>query len=90
MRNLSYEVDNILIVNDAINICSSEKFLKDDDKIKVDIVLKGRERQHPEKAAEMINKFIDSLKALEGLNVVAEQSLTRQGGRFNIVLMNKK
>lgn len=30
MRNLSYEVDNILIVNDAINICSSEKFLKDE------------------------------------------------------------
>lgn len=30
MRNLSYEVDNILIVNDAINRCSSEKFLKDE------------------------------------------------------------
>jgi translation initiation factor IF-3 len=68
----------------------AEKFLKDDDKIKVDIVLKGRERQHPEKATEMINKFIDRLKAVPGLNVVTEQSLTRQGGRFNIVLMNKK
>lgn len=68
----------------------AKKFLKDDDKIKVDIVLKGRERQHPEKATEMINKFIDKLKAIPELNLATEGTLTRQGGRFNIVLTNKK
>jgi translation initiation factor IF-3 len=68
----------------------AEKFLKEDDKIKVEVVIKGREKQHPEKAVEMINRFIDSLKAVAELNVVVEQGLTRMGGRFNIVLMNKK
>jgi translation initiation factor IF-3 len=68
----------------------AEKFLKDGDKIKLEVVIKGRERQHPEKAEEMIQKFIAGLKAVPDLNVAVEQSLTKMGGRFNIVLMNKK
>jgi len=71
-------------LNQAIN------FLKDDDKIKLEVILKGRERQHPAKAEEVIYKFIDQLKATEGINAVTEQPLTRMGGRYNIILMNKK
>jgi translation initiation factor IF-3 len=68
----------------------AEKFLRDGDKIKLEVVIKGRERQHPEKAEEMIYKFIDKLKAIADMNVVPEQVLTKMGGRFNIVLTNKK
>jgi translation initiation factor IF-3 len=66
------------------------KFLKDGDKIKLEVVLKGRERQHPEKAEEVIQRFISGLKAVEEINAAIEQPLTRMGGRYNIILMNKK
>jgi translation initiation factor IF-3 len=68
----------------------AKEFLADGDKIRVDIVLKGRERQHPDKAEEVIFNFREKLKESEGLNVVEEQALTKQGGRFSIILMNKK
>ncbi len=66
------------------------KFLEKDQKLKIDLVLKGRERQHPEKAKETINRFIETLEKNKDLNVIAEQPLTKQGGRFSIILMNKK
>jgi translation initiation factor IF-3 len=65
-------------------------FLEDDDKIKIEVILKGRERQHPEKAEEVIYRFIDQLKAAPSINATVEQSLTKMGGRYNIILMNKK
>jgi translation initiation factor IF-3 len=68
----------------------AEDFLKEGDKIKLEIILKGREKQHPGKAEEIIYKFIDRLKANPDLNATIEQSLTRMGGRFTMVIMNKK
>jgi len=67
----------------------SEKFLSKGNKLKIDLVLKGRERAHPEKARETINNFIQSLQKNEGLNIVEEQPLTKQGGRISIILVNK-
>jgi translation initiation factor IF-3 len=71
-------------------LAQAEKFLRDGDKIKLEVVIKGRERQHPEIAEEVIFRFVNKLKAIEGINAVVEQSLTKMGGRFNIVLTNKK
>ena len=68
----------------------AKKFLEKGNKLKIELVLKGRERQHPEKARETIQRFIESLKQFENLDIIAEQDLTRQGGRFSIVLVNKK
>lgn len=65
------------------------KFLSKGDKLKIDLVLKGREKQHPEKAREIITDFVQKLQKTEGLNVCAEQGLTKQGGRFTIILVNK-
>ncbi len=73
-----------------IRIRQAKKFLEKGDKLKVELILKGRERQHPEKVREKIQEFIDALKSYEELNVVEEQPLTRQGGRYNIILVNKK
>ncbi|MDD5032056.1 MAG: translation initiation factor IF-3 [Patescibacteria group bacterium] len=67
----------------------AKKFLSGGDKLKIELGLKGREKQHPEKAREVIMDFIQKLEKTEGLNVFAEQGLTKQGGRFNIVLANK-
>lgn len=68
----------------------AEKFLSKDNKIKVELFLKGRERQYPKKAAEIVNNFVDELKKNEDLNVDIEQPLTKQGARFTIILTNKK
>lgn len=68
----------------------AKKFLEKGDKLKVEVILKGRERQHPEKGVEAINNFIAALKKVEGFNIIPEQDLTKQGGRFIIILVNKK
>ena len=59
-------------------------------KLKIELTLKGRERQHPQKALETINGFLKKLEDSENLSLIREQDLTRQGGRFTIVLANKK
>ncbi len=71
-------------------VTQAKEFLSKGNKLKVEAVLKGRERQHPEKAEEMIKKFIGSLKQEQGLNIEIEQNLTKQGERFNIILVNKQ
>ncbi len=75
-------------INMRIN--QAEKFLFKDNKIKIELILRGRERQHSRKAVEIIDNFVDTLKNKEGLNIEIEQALTNQGGRFTIILINKK
>jgi len=67
----------------------AKKFLLKGNKLKLELVLKGRERQHPAKAAETINEFVKKLEEIEDFNIIREQDLTKQGGRFTIVLVNK-
>lgn len=74
----------------GLRVSSAEKFLSKDNKVKVELILRGRERQYPQKASELINKFVVRLKANKELNVEVEQPLTNQGGRFTIILINKK
>ncbi|HZJ41967.1 MAG TPA: translation initiation factor IF-3 [Patescibacteria group bacterium] len=68
----------------------AEKFLAKDNKIKVELFLKGRERQYPKKAADIINNFVAELQTKDDINAEIEQPLTKQGGRFTIILINKK
>jgi len=71
-------------------LAQAKKFLAKGDKLKIELVLRGRERQHPGKAREIINKFVAILEAEEDFNIIKEQALTIQGGRANIILANKK
>lgn len=71
-------------------VLQAQKFLDKENKLKVELFLKGRERQYPQKAAEIINNFVTRLKAKPELAVEVEQPLTNQGGRFTIILINKK
>jgi len=66
------------------------KFLEKENKLKLDLILKGRERQHPEKARDVMREFANKLKENKEFNIIEEQPLTKQGGRFTMVLMNKK
>jgi translation initiation factor IF-3 len=72
-----------------IRLEQSKKFLEKGDKLRVELVLKGREKQHPDKAAETILQFVQELEKTEGFNIIREQDLTKQGGRFTILLINK-
>lgn len=74
----------------TMRLNQAEKFLLKDNKIKIELILRGRERQYPRKAAEIMNGFLTRLQAKEGLKVESEQPLTNQGGRFTIILINKK
>ena len=74
----------------GLRLASAEKFLAKENKVKVELILRGRERQYPQKAAEMVNKFASQLQAKPDLNIEIEQPLTNQGGRFTIILINKK
>jgi len=73
-----------------VRVDQAKKFLERGDKLKLELILKGRERQHPEKAEEIMKKFYYLLKATPGFNMEIEQALTKQGGRFNIIVINKR
>lgn len=73
-----------------MRLAQAIKFFQKGHKLKIDLVLKGRERAHPAKAAEVIKKFVAKLEENEELNIIPEQDLTKQGARFIMVLVNKK
>ena len=71
-------------------LAQAKKFIEKGSKLKIDLILKGREKAHPDKAVETIKKFVAELDAVEEFDLLREQDLTKQGGRFNILLVNKK
>ena len=73
-----------------LRINQAEKFLSKEQKVKVELTLRGREKQYPQRAREIMEKFLNQLKEKEELSVEIEQPLTRQGGRFTMILINKK
>ncbi|OGF18545.1 translation initiation factor IF-3 [Candidatus Falkowbacteria bacterium RIFCSPLOWO2_12_FULL_45_10] len=66
------------------------KFLERGDKLKIEIILKGREKQLSGKGVEIIKNFVNKLKDANGLKVAEEQGLTRQMNSFNMIVINKK
>jgi translation initiation factor IF-3 len=73
-----------------MRLAQAEKFLIKENKTKIELILRGRERQYPQKAAEIIKNFTAKIQAKPDLNIEIEQPLTNQGGRFTIILINKK
>ncbi len=74
----------------ALRIEQAKKFFQKGHKLKLDLILKGRERAHPGKAVEIFDEFVAELNKEEDLKIIREQDLTKQGGRFTMVLANKK
>lgn len=67
----------------------AKSFFEKGHKLKIELILRGRERQHPEKAVDLINEFVEKLQINNSLNLIKEQDLTRQGGTFTMILINK-
>jgi translation initiation factor IF-3 len=62
-------------------------FLEDGDKLKIEIILRGREKAHGELATERINNFIKEIEATYLLYI--EQPVTRQGGNVSAIVGRK-
>lgn len=64
----------------------AEKFLKQGDKVKIELNLRGREKAHKDLAKEKINNFIENIKIEKEI----EQPLKAQGSRLSITIKAKK
>ncbi len=62
----------------------AEKFLSQDDKVKIELILRGREMQHAGLAREIANQFIAAVNQL--IPTIVEQPLTIQSGRLSVVI----
>jgi translation initiation factor IF-3 len=70
-----------------VRLKQTEKFLNQEDKIKIEMILRGRERQHVDLARDIINKFIDTINQKIPVNI--EQPLNRQGGKLSTMIAKK-
>ncbi len=65
----------------------AKDFLESGDKVKVEIILKGRERQYANMAKEVASQFIEALNNLVPTKI--EQPLSLQGGRLSVTVGKK-
>lgn len=63
---------------------AAKKFMDKGDKVKVEIILRGRERRHGDLAKKVILKFIEELN--EEVPIKVEQPVTRQGGQLTSIV----
>jgi translation initiation factor IF-3 len=70
-----------------IRLGQAKDFLEEGDKVKIEILLKGRERQYANAAKDTINQFINSLEAIIAIRI--EQPLEMQGGKLSVILGRK-
>lgn len=73
-----------------VRVEQAYKFLLKNNKTKIELVLKGREKQHFEKGREIVMEFVNDLKNHPEIKIEEEQPLTKQPGGFSIILVNKK
>lgn len=68
----------------ATRLTQAQKFLGDGDKVKIELILRGRERQHKDLAEKIIQNFIDAIR--QTIPVQVEQSITAQGGKLSTII----
>lgn len=62
----------------------AKEFLDNGDKVKIEIILRGRERRHGDLAAEVIENFMAELNRL--IPIKTEQPVLRQGGQLTSIV----
>ncbi len=67
-----------------VRVGRAKKFLENNDKVKIEMMLKGRERQHLGQGREALEAFVKELG-----DVKIEQPFTKQGGKLSIVVTPK-
>lgn len=64
-----------------IRIEQAKKFLEEKNQVKVEMILKGREKAHGQLAAETMNDFVKKLGETKSI-----QPLQRLGGKFSLIV----
>nr|MBP7133835.1 translation initiation factor IF-3 C-terminal domain-containing protein [Patescibacteria group bacterium] len=65
----------------------AEGFLEDGDKIKIEIRLRGREKEHGDIAYQRIQEFVQHLSQKYG--IAMEQAITRNQGNVSAIIARK-
>lgn len=66
-------------------VSQAEKFLEKGHKIKINLVMRGREKAHQDLAREIIQKFIEAIS----LETAIQQPVKKEGGRLTAVIAKK-
>jgi len=66
----------------GLRVKRAKEFLKEGKKIKIEMVLRGREKAHFDLARDLINRFITEL----GQDIKIEQPVQKQGGRLTVIV----
>ena len=75
---------NISLHDLGIRARQAEKFLRKGNKIRVEMILRGREKSHGELAKEKINQFLEILEKLIPIKI--ERELKREPRGFTIII----
>ncbi len=70
-----------------IRLEKAKEFMAEGDRVQVEIILRGREKQFTKLAKELIDKFVADLDAQVGVKV--DQPFARMGGRLTVVVARK-
>ncbi len=70
-----------------IRLAKAKSFFDDGHKLKIEIILRGREKAHGDIAIERINDFIDTLK--QSYDIFVEQPTKRQEGNVSAIIGRK-
>jgi translation initiation factor IF-3 len=65
----------------------AEKFLKAGDKVRIEMVLRGREKQLSDFAKEKINQFLEVLEKL--IPIKTERALKKEARGFSLIVAKK-
>lgn len=76
---------NIAAHDRDVRIAKANEFFDEGNKVTVEIILRGREKQHVDLARQTITDFVKLL----GDSVAIEQQLTVQGGRLATIVYRK-
>ncbi len=68
-----------------VRIEQAKEFFTEGHKVRVEMLLRGRERQH----ADLARKAIDDFVALLGADVAIEQPISVMGGKFSTIVYRK-
>lgn len=68
-------------------IDKAKEFLADGDKLKIELMLRGREKEHGDIARKKIQEFLDVIQKEYPLSV--EQPITRNGGNVSTIVGRK-
>ncbi len=60
----------------------AEKFLTEGNQVRIELILKGREKAHADNARQIISNFIDTL----GEKIKIVQPVQKQGGKFSALI----